>query len=55
VVIIVAELASTSGVSTGVFQMLSGDSTGQPSIVCCAEAVTAEVAASMTAKRSLGS
>jgi hypothetical protein len=39
---IVAELASTGSVSTGVFQMLSAGSTGQPPIICCAEADPAQ-------------
>src|SRR5687768_15238120 len=44
VVTIVAELASTGSVSTGVFQMLSAGSTGQPPITCCAEAGAASAA-----------
>jgi hypothetical protein len=41
---IVVELASTGSVSTGVFQMLSAGSTGQPPIICWAEAGAASAA-----------
>src|ERR1041384_4104894 len=49
VLTIVAELDSTGSVSTGVFQMLSAGSTGQPPIICCAEA-GADTAASTRAR-----
>jgi hypothetical protein len=49
VLIIVAEFERMGSVSTGVFQMLSAGSTGQPAIVCCADA-GADAAANTSAK-----